>query len=132
MKWIFRILEWQSILVLKHSAIKIPTQIQPVHEIFKWISTYYHNFRDVQPPKQRDFLYVALFYIFVQHICSPLKSNLYWAFYFWLRHYRLLPPSGSKQEKLNFVTNKEFEIYRIKNAPSISIKMNNGFWRFYR
>jgi hypothetical protein len=43
----------------------------------------------------------------VQHIFSPLKSNQYWAFYLRHRRYRRLPPSGGKQGKLNFVTNKK-------------------------
>ena len=47
-----------------------------------------------------------------------------------------LPPSGGKQGKPNFVSNKKsglfIKIRLIKNAPSRSINMNNVFWRFYR
>ena len=74
---------------------------------------------------------------FILYICTtyffPYKSNHYWEFYFWQSRYRRLPPSGGKQEKLNFVTNTKsglfikFEIDSIKNAPSRSINMNNGF-----
>ena len=67
---------------------------------------------------------------------SPIKSNHNWAFYFWHRRYRRLPPSGGKQEQLNFITNKifglfmKFEIYWMKNASSRIISMNNVFWLF--
>ena len=54
---------------------------------------------------QRDFSYLALFHIFVQHIffliqIEPLLSILF-----------LTPPIGGKQEKLNFVTNKKYGLF---------------------
>ena len=65
---------------------------------------------------------MLLYFIYLYTHFFPLKLNNYSAFYFWHRRYRRLPPSGSKQEKQNFVTNIKsglfikFEIDWIKNG----------------